>query len=140
MKKLLFCRKCLCAALNRIPLVDKCLLVFFLVLLTQSAYSLFSHNGTGSEIEHIDVIVRTSSAAIFGYILSANFILQAEGKSRQTRSGQNPRITETNTFLHRASPPTIPQRMQAPVFNWKKNWSKPETPKMTIQNPSRQNF
>lgn len=85
MKKLLFCRKCLCAALNRIPLVDKCLLVFFLVLLTQSAYSLFSHNGTGSEIEHIDVIVRTSSAAIFGYILSANFILQAEGKSRQTK-------------------------------------------------------
>ena len=75
MKKLLFCRKCLCAAFNRIPLVDKCLLVFFLVLLTQSAYSLFSHNGTGSEIEHIDVIVRTSSAAIFGYILSANFIL-----------------------------------------------------------------
>ena len=50
MKKLLFCRKCLCAALNRIPLVDKCLLVFFLVLLTQSAYSLFSHNGTGSDI------------------------------------------------------------------------------------------
>ena len=90
MKKLLFCRKCLCAALNRIPLVDKCLLVFFLVLLTQSAYSLFSHNGTGTEIEHIDVIVRTSSAAIFGYILSANFILQAEGKSRQTKIRPEP--------------------------------------------------
>lgn len=44
MKKLLFCRKCLCAALNRILLVDKCLLVFFLVLLTQSAYSLPSYD------------------------------------------------------------------------------------------------
>lgn len=56
MKKLLFCRKCLCAAFNRIPLVDKCLLVFFLVLLTQSAYSLFSHNGTGSEIDRKSVV------------------------------------------------------------------------------------
>ena len=61
MKKLLFCRKCLCAAFNRIPLVDKCLLVFFLVLLTQSAYSLFSHNGTGSEIEHIKISDRQAA-------------------------------------------------------------------------------
>ena len=80
MKKLLFCRKCLCAALNRIPLVDKCLLVFFLVLLTQSAYSLFAHNSSNSEIEHVDVIVRTSAASIFGYLLSANFILQSRRK------------------------------------------------------------
>ena len=122
MKKLLFAENASVRHSNRIPLVDKCLLVFFLALLTQSAYSLFSHNGTGSEIEHIDVIVRTSSAAIFGYILSANFILQAEGKSRQTKIRPEPPDNGDEHFLlHRASPPTIPaERMQAPVLNWKR--------------------
>ena len=61
-------------------MVDKCLLLFMGVLLIQSGCSLFftgGGNGTGSEI---DIIVRTSSAAIFGYILSANF-------NRRTASG-----------------------------------------------------
>ena len=46
----------------------------------QSAYSLFAHNSSNSEIEHVDVIVRTSAASIFGYLLSANFILQSRRK------------------------------------------------------------
>lgn len=104
MKKLLFCRKCLRAALAKIPLVDKCLLVFFLVLLSQSAYSLFIQTGTGSEIEHIDVIVRTSSAAIFGYILSANFILQAELKSGQNKTGDEPKDTGDEHFSSQSVP------------------------------------
>ena len=65
---------------SKIPLVDKCLLIIFLVLMLQSAYSLFAHNSSNSEIEHVDVIVRTSAASIFGYLLSANFILQSRRK------------------------------------------------------------
>ena len=44
------------------------------VLLVQSAYSLFSGGKSAGEGGHIDVIVRTASAAVFGYFLSANFI------------------------------------------------------------------
>lgn len=65
---------------SKIPLVDKCLLIIFLVLMLQSAYSLFAHSPSNSEIEHVDVIVRTSAASIFGYLLSANFILQSRRK------------------------------------------------------------
>lgn len=71
------------SALSRIHLVDKCLILFMAVLLAQSAFSLFFHNRDTSEITNIDVVVRTSSASIFGYFLSANFI-------RHDSSGQDP--------------------------------------------------
>lgn len=58
---------------GQIHLVDRCLLVFMAVLLAQSAYSLFSAGGSGAETDGIDIIVRTSAAAIFGYFLSANY-------------------------------------------------------------------
>ena len=60
-------------AAKNIHLVDKCLMVFMAVLLLQSAHSLFFPGDTDGEAGGIDVIVRTSSAAIFGYFLSANF-------------------------------------------------------------------
>lgn len=74
MRRIRICRACLRSALSRIHLVDRCLILFMLVLLGQSAYSLFFHGGTQAGAGDIDIIVRTSSAAIFGYFLSANFI------------------------------------------------------------------
>lgn len=56
-----------------IHLVDRCLLAFMIVLLIQSACSVFLPGERGGESGSIDIIVRTSSAAIFGYFLSANF-------------------------------------------------------------------
>lgn len=56
-----------------IHLVDKCLMIFLAVLLIQSAFSLFFPGEAGEAEGDIDIIVRTSSAAIFGYFLSANF-------------------------------------------------------------------
>lgn len=71
-----FCRffSCTGRELLRIHLVDKCLILFMLVLLAQSAFTLFFQGSTAEGTEHIDVIIRTSSAAIFGYFLSGNFI------------------------------------------------------------------
>lgn len=65
------------AVFSKIHLVDKCLILFMLILLVQSAYCLFADSGIDSETNHIDIIIRTSSAAIFGYFLSANFIQRA---------------------------------------------------------------
>ena len=44
-----------------------------LILLLQSAYNIFLDEPAYQEENTIDVIVRTSQAAIFGYFLSANF-------------------------------------------------------------------
>lgn len=45
-----------------------------LVLLIQSAYGLLTCSSPSSEYNSIDIIIRTSSAALFGYFLSGNFI------------------------------------------------------------------
>ncbi len=58
--------------LKKISVVDKFLIFLMIILLSQSAYSLFV--GTAVNTDTVDVIVRTSAAAIFGYFLSGNFI------------------------------------------------------------------
>ena len=45
-----------------------------LILITQSAYTLFAARNFSQETNTVDVIVRTSAAAIFGYFLSGNFV------------------------------------------------------------------
>ena len=67
------------AALLRLHLVDRCLLVFLTVLLLQSAYSIFVLGDGGGGNRDIDIIVRTSSAAIFGYFLSADLRRKSGG-------------------------------------------------------------
>lgn len=62
---------------GRIRLMDRCLLAYMAILLAQSAYSLFSAAALGTETGGIDIIVRTSTAAVFGYFLSANYRLEA---------------------------------------------------------------
>lgn len=66
-------RAVLQAALASIHPVDRSLMLFMVVLLGQSIYSLFSPGNSSHLANEIDVIVRTSAAAIFGYFLSANF-------------------------------------------------------------------
>lgn len=61
------------AAWAEVHLVDRCLLLFMAVLLVQLACGLFLPEGLAPEAGSIDVIVRTSAAAIFGYLLSGNF-------------------------------------------------------------------
>ncbi|MGN8968320.1 hypothetical protein [Intestinimonas sp. HCP28S3_D6] len=60
--------------LARIHPVDKSLLLFMALLLLQSAYTIFFPSEADPAVSDIDVIIRTSSAAIFGYFLSANFV------------------------------------------------------------------
>ena len=72
------CITLLRAGLGRIHPVDRGLLLFLAVLLTQSVYSLFVPGGGSQLSSDIDIIVRTSSAAIFGYLLSGNFIDRAQ--------------------------------------------------------------
>ena len=86
-------------ALKGVRLVDRWLLLFMAVLLVQSACSLF-FSARSEEAARVDVIVRTASASIFGYVLSGNFNRRApagqEGAqppeppdSGRGRSGEN---------------------------------------------------
>ena len=69
--------------------VDKGLLVFMLLLLAQSTFSMFFPGDAPQLSSDIDVVVRTSSAAIFGYFLSANFV------GRHFEKGQAPKEMES---------------------------------------------
>lgn len=58
---------------QRIHLVDRSLLIIMLILLVQSAVSLFLPGTDAQTVTAVDVVIRTSSAAIFGYLLGGNF-------------------------------------------------------------------
>lgn len=64
------------AAWRRIHLVDRCLILVMAVLLIQSAYTLFFPGESTQLSGNIDIVIRTSAAAIFGYFLSANFAVR----------------------------------------------------------------
>ena len=88
------CRTALRTAVSNIHLVDKSLILFMLILLAQSAYSLFFPGDSSPLVGDIDIIVRTSAAAIFGYFLSSNFVLN-NSTSVQAQSAAAVRSIET---------------------------------------------
>lgn len=79
-------------AVGHIHPVDKSLLLFMLILLLQSAANMILPGESSQLAGEIDVIVRTSAAAIFGYFLSGNFIRSTSGQSPLP---QTPHILET---------------------------------------------
>lgn len=58
---------------RRVHLVDRCLLLMMLILLLQSTISLFLSGADVHAATSVDVVIRTASAAIFGYLLGGNF-------------------------------------------------------------------
>ena len=58
------------------------------VLMIQTAVGLFLPGEGGEQSDSIDIVVRTSSAAVFGYILSANFNRCASASTSKTAGGQ----------------------------------------------------
>ncbi len=84
-------------ALNKIRLVDRFLIIIMAILLIQSVYTLFVHETVSQEENCIDIIVRTSAAAIFGYFLSGNF-------TKQRSSLQNNTMAVSETFRENDTP------------------------------------
>lgn len=90
-RKIHFCWKCFRAALNKIHLVDRCLILIMALLLAQAAISLFASGFFTEETKNIDIIIRTSAAAIFGYFLSANFISHVPNSKSSGTSENQPK-------------------------------------------------
>lgn len=66
-------KKKIFAFCNAISLRDKCLVIFMFAFILQSASSLF-YRSLGLYAGNVDVVVRTTMAAIFGYFISSNFM------------------------------------------------------------------
>ncbi|MBQ8359847.1 MAG: hypothetical protein IJX37_08120 [Oscillospiraceae bacterium] len=86
---------------RRLHLVDRLLLIFMVILLAQSARSLFFYECASQNSGAMDTAIRTTAASIFGYFISAGFRgAKREGASTQAGSdlaaGQN-RTTNLNT-------------------------------------------
>lgn len=71
---------------NKIGLVDRFLMLFMLILLVYTAVNLFTGTTASQDSVTVNVIVRTSAAAIFGYFVSSNFIKE---NPPEPTTGQN---------------------------------------------------
>lgn len=88
-------QKCWCvmrSSFAKIHLVDRFLIVFMGILLLESTYSLFAVRSGAVGLDSIDVIFRTSTAAIFGYFLSTNFVRNATVADKRSAKGAS--VTE----------------------------------------------
>jgi hypothetical protein len=82
-------------AIGSICIVDRFLILFMLVLFVSVIFHLFPGDSVTENTNTIDIITRTSAAAIFGYLISSNF-----GKSNSPSSSKNatnPRIDLPST-------------------------------------------
>ena len=62
---------------QNIPIVDRFLMLFMLILFVYMTWHLFTGAYVDDDSNAIDIIVRTSAAAIFGYFISNNFAHEA---------------------------------------------------------------
>jgi hypothetical protein len=76
--------------LKSISVVDRFLIAIMFILLIQSVFSFFHSENISSQANTVDVIVRTSSASIFGYFLSENFM---KGKKNYSDSKNKTIVT-----------------------------------------------
>lgn len=89
--------------IKKIKLVDRCLLLFMLILMMQSTYNLFVNELNSAETHMIDIIVRTTSAGIFGYLLSPNFF-----KKKIVVIETEETVTTTTKSKESAAPTELP--------------------------------
>lgn len=66
--------------LKNVRLVDKCLIIFMVIFMGQTIYNLFINESISQNSNLLDVVVRTTSASIFGYFISGNFLNRNKNK------------------------------------------------------------
>lgn len=84
--------KSLWTSFCNIRLIDKCLMLIFIIILAQSVFALLNPADIESDVEHIDIVLRTALASIFGYILSANFNKKASSANIATKQSSPAQI------------------------------------------------
>lgn len=81
---------------KHIRLTDRCLLLFMFIVLAQSLFQLLFISSFGDERNMIDVVIRTTAAAIFGYFISAGFLRPDHINQSDTEDNEE---TKTSAIL-----------------------------------------
>lgn len=121
-KKTMFGR--LSHLVRSIPLTDKFLLLFLVLLLVQSCMHLFCYDKLPAHDESIDVMMRSCMATIFGYFMSAGFGNKTKNDDTQRVSA----IADSTVTAEHTDTPTAKQIGFVP------DQTQPTLPKQTEQN------
>ena len=68
-------------------LIDRLLLIFMVILLSQSAHSLFFHESAMQDPDALNSVIRTTAASIFGYFISSGFQSAASKSAASAQTG-----------------------------------------------------
>lgn len=74
---------------KKISLADKFLLIILAILFIQTSYHLFFHELSGYDNSSVDVIIRTTTAAIFGYFIGGGFLKDSDDKKQDRIKDEN---------------------------------------------------
>ena len=77
-------------SIDNIKLIDKCLIIFMMILMGQSIYNLFINEANLNGGDAIDILIRTTQASVFGYFLSANFIKKDKEVNNTLKKEKDP--------------------------------------------------
>lgn len=94
--------------LCQVCIVDRFLLVFLFFLFLYMIMDIFFGSSASQEGNTIDIIVRTSMAAIFGYFISSNFTEKSKTLSAQSTDSEEP-------FSEISEPPRRCSRVQITI-------------------------
>lgn len=83
---------------DNVCIVDRFLLIFLLVLFGYIIAHIFSGAAASQEGNTIDIIVRTSMAAIFGYFISSNFSERQNTLSAQSTDSEDQSLGQAVSF------------------------------------------
>lgn len=72
---------------KRMHLIDRCLFIFMLLLISQSVYNLFAHEIAYEDASSLDSALRTTTSGIFGYFISGG--TATIGKSKEQEEAQS---------------------------------------------------
>lgn len=79
---------------SKIQLKDKFLIIFMMILLAQTIFNLFVKIKIGTYSTNIDTVIRTTTASIFGYFLSANFLVKKVVRDKKGACSHSKKVCE----------------------------------------------
>lgn len=88
-------------------LADRFLLIFMVILQIQTAHNLFFHELVGKDSATLDVIIRTTTAAIFGYFISAGFQGESDDSHGEDQVETEEKISNKKDYIRRIRQQTI---------------------------------
>lgn len=89
-------------------IIDRLLMIYMLILLLYTAFNLFFGPKFSSDSTPLDILVRTSAAAIFGYFVSGNFVTGRTSDADLSKAVSQKDVNEQNKNEDKINPELTP--------------------------------